>query len=85
VSNNSTIPGGSTNSSGKSHKPSPLHLQKLRRMLAADATDAVLDLLKHEEQLQNVLEDPQMRDDYIELLLEILAKVISTAIFDSIS
>ncbi len=38
--------------SGKYHKPSPLHLGKLRRMLTGDPTDAVLDLLKHEDQLQ---------------------------------
>jgi hypothetical protein len=50
-------------------------------MLAADPTDAVLDLLKHEEQLQNVLEDKNIKDDFLELLLEILAKVISAEIF----
>ncbi|XP_028391771.1 NFX1-type zinc finger-containing protein 1-like isoform X2 [Dendronephthya gigantea] len=47
-------------------------------MLTADPTDVVLDLLKHEEQLQNVLEDPRIRDDFVELLLEILAKVYET-------
>ena len=62
-------------SSGKYHKPSPLHLGKLRRMLTADPTDAVLDLLKHEDQLQNILENEHIKDDFIELLLEILAKV----------
>jgi hypothetical protein len=53
-------------------------------MLAADATDAVLDLLKHEEQLQHVLDDPHIKDDFIELLLEILAKVISAEIFQQV-
>jgi hypothetical protein len=79
---NSQSPGGDDRR--KSHKPSPLHFQKLRRMLAADATDAVLDLLKHEEQLQHVLDDPHIKDDFIELLLEILAKVISAEIFQQV-
>ena len=60
----------------RSHKPSALHFHKLKRMLTADTTDVVLDLLKHEQQLQDVLEDENMRDDFLEMLLEILAKVI---------
>lgn len=70
-------PAGGDKTSGRSHKPSPLHFQKLKRMLTADTTDVVLDLLKHEEQLQDVLEDENMREDFLEMLLEILAKVIN--------
>ena len=50
-------------------------------MLTADTTDVVLDLLKHEEQLQDVLDNENMRDDFLEMLLEILAKVISLEVF----
>ena len=73
----SRSPAKGDKSGGKAHKPSALHFQKLKRMLTADTTDVVLDLLKHEEQLQDVLEDENMRDDFLEMLLEILAKVVT--------
>lgn len=47
-------------------------------MATKDPTDAVLDLLKHEEQLQKLLEDGRMKDEYLELLLAILANVYDT-------
>ena len=77
----SKSPAGGDKNVGRSHKPSALHFQKLKRMLTADTTDVVLDLLKHEEQLQDVLDDENMRDDFLEMLLEILAKVISLEVF----
>ena len=40
----------------RNHEPTPLNDYKLKRMLAMDPTDTVLDLLKHGKQLQDMLE-----------------------------
>ena len=66
------------NNREKLHCASALLSRNLRQMLTMDPTDVVLDLLKHEKQLQSLLDDEQSKDNDLELLLEILANVYDT-------